>query len=242
MTISEADFERLSQLLDGELDTAARRQLEQRIALEPELASIWNELQSIHAELRQAYVGIEASGVPGNITALLNSRAQQGGATDNVVPFFRRKSFGPMALAASVVLAVAIALIPDNARFPASTPGLTLAAVLEALPSGNTWQALDDGSEVQAVLTFPSRDGDWCREFAMKLTAAGGTRRGVACRKEGQWRTEVIAQAPGPESTDVYRPAGAGDSSTVQHFIRNQAADIPLDGRQESTLIRNGWR
>lgn len=242
MTISEADFEQLSQLLDGELDALPRQQLEQRIALEPALASTWRELQAVNAELRAAYADNATAGVPRNITAMLDTAARQGSTNSNVVSFFRRQTFLPTALAASLMLAVAIAMMPDSDTSSSQASGLTLAAALESLPSGDTWKVLDDGSEIQAVLTFPGRNGDWCREFALKQSIGNETRRGVACRAEGHWRTEVIAQAPGPESTDVYRPAGAGDSDTVHRFIRNQAADIPLDGRQEALLIENNWR
>lgn len=241
MTISEADFERLSQLLDGELDAVSGHQLEQRIAREPELASAWQELQAINATLRQAYAGA-AAGIPQKITAMLDSAESQGPTKDNVVPFFRRQPLWPAALAASVVLAFAIALIPDDTGSPASTPGLTLAAALESLPSGDTWTSLEDGGQIQAVLTFPSLDGGWCREFALKQTSRKETQRGVACRTDGQWQTEVVAQAPEQESRDVYRPAGAGDSQAVHHFIRDQAADIPLSGPQEAALIDSGWR
>lgn len=241
MTINEADFERLSQLLDGELDAVSRQQLEQRIALEPELASTWQELKTINATLRQTYAGA-TTGIPQRITAMLDSAAGQGRAKDNVAPFFRRQPLWPAALAASVVLALAIALTPDDTGSSSATAGLTLAAALESLPSGSTWTTLEDGGQIQPVLTFPSRDGGWCREYALKQTSRTESRRGVACRKDGQWQTEVVAQAPEQESSDVYRPAGAGDSRAVHHFIRDQAADIPLSGPQESALIDSGWR
>ncbi len=240
MTITEADFERLSQLIDGELDAASQQQLEQRIALEPELASAWQELQTINATLRQAYAGA-TTGIPQRITSMLDSAVGQDRAKDNVVPFFRRQPLWPAALAASVVLALAVSLTPEHTGSP-SPPALSLAAVLESLPSGDTWTTLEDGAQIQAVLTFPSRDGSWCREFALKQMSRKDTRRGVACRTDGQWRTEVVAQAPEHESSDVYRPAGAGDSQAVHQFIRQQAADIPLSGSQEAALIDSGWR
>lgn len=250
MTISEMDLEQLSQLLDGELDTVARQQLEIRISLEPALAATWHDLQAMNAQLRQAFPENAACGVPRNIAVMLEPAIRSSStlrhpasrSARKVLPFLRRQSPWPTALAASVVLAVAVALFPDSSTSPASAPGLTLAAALESLPSGDSWQRLDDGSQVQAVLTFPRIEGGWCREFALQHTSDAETRRGVACRTEGQWRTEVIAQTAGPESRDVYRPAGAGDNETVHHFVRNQAADIPLNGAQEATLIAQGWR
>ncbi len=240
MAISEADFQRLSRLLDEELDAEARQRLEQRIALEPELADTWRQLQAMNTELRLAYAGGAAAAVPGEIRALLeDEKASRGGTPGNIVPLFRRRQLWPAALAASLVLAVSIALLPDGTP---RKPGMTLASALDSMPSGDDWHALDDGSKARAVLTFPNHEGGWCREFLLREADAKGTVRGVACRAGEDWRTEVIAQGAGPDSSDVYRPAGAGDSDAVHQFIRDQAADIPLDGPQEKRIIARNWR
>lgn len=240
MAISEADFQQLSRLLDEELDAEARQDVEQRIALEPELADTWRRLQAMNTELRLAYADSEAGAVPGEIRALLgNGKAARGGSAANVVPLFGRRQLWPAALAASLVLAVSIALLPDGAP---RQPGMTLASALDSMPSGESWHALGDGSQVRAVLTFPNHDGGWCREFLLREADAEGAVRGVACRAAEDWRTEVIAQGAGPDSSDVYRPAGAGDSDAVHQFIRDHAADIPLDGPQESRVIARNWR
>lgn len=242
MAISNADFEQLSQLLDGELDATARHDLERRIASQPELAETWHHLRTMNAELRRAYGNSEAAGVPDAVRTLLGNDKPANMAQNNVIPLFRRRNIWPVALAASLVLAVSLALFPDGKPGVSQRSGMTLATALETLPSGDDWTGLDDGRQMRAVLTFPDRDGGWCREFLLRHTRSEDTLRGVACRTAGDWHTEVMAPGAGPDSSDVYRPAGAGDSSAVQGFIRDRAADIPLDGKQEATLIERSWR
>ncbi|MEQ8515096.1 MAG: hypothetical protein RIC38_05775, partial [Chromatocurvus sp.] len=174
MAISEADFEQLSQLLDGELEAAERHHLEQRIALEPELAATWQRLQAINAGLQLAYAGNDSAGVPGAIRALLKNEKNARNAEDNVVPLFRRQTLWPAALAASLVLAVAVALSPNNGPTTSQQPGMTLATVLDSAPSDDTWHDLDDGRQLRAVLTFPNHDGGWCREFLLRDAGQAG--------------------------------------------------------------------
>lgn len=244
MAISESDFEQLSQLLDGELDAAARARMEQRIAREPELAGTWERLQTVNLRLQRAYAGREAAGVPSEIRALLKDR-EPGSGTDGgkVVPLFgQRRQLWPAALAASVVLAVAVALFPGGESTSPRQAGMTLAEALESSASGDDWRVLTDGSRMQAVLTFPRHGGGWCREYLLHEAGGDAPLRGVACRTAGDWQTEVLAQGSGPESRDVYRPAGAADSNAVHEFIRDHAADIPLDASKENALIIREWR
>ena len=238
MAISDADLERLSQLLDGELDAAGGQRMQRRLAEEPALAATWRDLQALDIELRQACAGHESTRVPDEIRALLTEAT----ARNNVVPLFTRRTLWPLALAASLVLAVAIALVPPGTPDTPRQSVATLASALEANASAESWYPLDGNRQMQAVLTFKSHNGDWCREFLLRTSDAANAQRGVACRQAEQWRTEVLAPGAAPHSPSAYRPAAAGDSDAVQQFVRDHAADIALDARQEKTLIENGWR
>ncbi|MFN2288714.1 MAG: hypothetical protein ABR578_10330 [Chromatocurvus sp.] len=238
MAISDADLERLSQLLDGELNTAEVQRMQRRLAEEPALAATWRDLQALDVELRQACAGHGSTRVPDDIRALLS----EGSVRDNVVPLFPRRALWPMALAASLVLAVAIALVPLGTSDVPRQSVATLASALEANASGDSWYPLDGGRQMQAVLTFKNHNGDWCREFLLRRSDNASAQRGVACRQEEQWRTEVLASGAAPGSPAAYRPAAAGDRDAVQQFMRDHAADIALDARQEEKLINNAWR
>lgn len=242
MAISESDFEQLSQLLDGELDTPGQQHLEQRLALEPELASAWRQLQTVHATLRQAYAGSNTATVPSSVRCMLDGEKHARDNADKVVPLFSARKLLPAALAASLVLAVSIALLPGNESQPQVGAGLTLAAALESLPSGDAWHVLEDGRRVQPVLTFPRNGEGWCREYLLRDDDSELAQRGVACRSAGDWHTEVLAQGTRAQSNHEYRPAGAGSHEAVEQFIRENAADIPLDTNQEELIIQRHWR
>jgi len=242
MAISESDFEQLSQLLDGELDKPGQQHLEQRLALEPELASAWRQLQTVHATLRQAYAGSKTSTVPSSVRCMLDGEKSARDSADKVVPLFSPRRLWPAALAASLVLAVSIALLPGNESQSQGGAGLTLAAALESLPSGDAWHMLEDGRRMQPVLTFPRNGEGWCREYLLRDENGTRTQRGVACRSAGDWHTEVLAQGTFPQSSHEYRPAGAGSHDAVEQFIRKNAADIPLDASQEEVIMQGHWR
>lgn len=212
--------------------------MERRIAEEPALAATWRDLQALNDELRRTYAGNGSAGVPDDIRALLTD----GTGRNNVVPLFTRRTLWPMALAASLMLAVSLALVPLGAPDTDRQTVMTLPAALESTASGDSWHPLEDGRQMQAVLTFKNHSGGWCREFLLRGNDTVDTLRGVACRAEGEWRTEVLASGTASGSADAYRPASAGDSSAVQRFMRDHAADVALNARQEKILIANGWR
>ena len=100
--------------------------------------------------------------------------------------------------------------------------------------------ALADGRALQPVLTFPDRDGNWCREFLLR--DGDQDWRGVACREAGRWETQVVARETFLAAEEAYRPAGAGDNDKVAGFITRNAADIALGASDEQALITSGWQ
>jgi len=64
----------------------------------------------------------------------------------------------------------------------------------------------------------------------------------VACRDGDTWATTVLANVELAAPAAEYRPAGAGDSDAIAAFIDENAADIPLDARQEAELIARRWQ
>jgi hypothetical protein len=235
--LSARDQEQLSRYLDGELSEAARAGLDDRLAREPELAAALARMRRIDDGIRRAYGAGEA--VPEHITTLLSA------APDNVVPLpLRRRTAWPAALAASLVAAVALLLL--QTQDPAREDGVfggdpLLTAALDTLPSrADGWNPLADGRRLRPVLTFPSRDGSWCREYLLR--EAESDWRGVACRSDGRWETQVLARATFLAADNAYRPAGADDSDAVAGFIMRNAADIALSADAEAALIEDDWR
>jgi hypothetical protein len=115
-----------------------------------------------------------------------------------------------------------------------------LSAALESTPSrGTGWETLSDGRQLRAVLSFRSSTGNWCREYL--LGDSEGNWHGVACRGNDGWTTEVLAATRVEDSSAQYRPAGAADSISVADYIDRNANGIPLDGREEATIMAQGW-
>jgi hypothetical protein len=248
--LNDRDFELLSQLVDGELDAHSRQTLERRLAAEPALASALAALHGLNSDLREALH--RHPGVPPRIEDLLRAGSATSFGGGKVLPFpgqpaaqepprgWRR---WPLAAAASVVLAAALAMQLLQPTDPASgLPGndQRVAAALDTQPSGEGWTDLGDGRALQPVLTFAHRNGHWCREFLLR----GGEHdwRAVACRTGQGWSTQAAGLESYLDGSDAYRPAGAVDSAPVAVFISQNAADIALDRDQENALIATGWR
>jgi hypothetical protein len=153
------------------------------------------------------------------------------------LPHRRLANWG-FALAASLVVAVAATQLVQQGSQPSADT--MLSAALDNISRGSGWETLADGRNVRSVLSFQSTSGAWCREYLMADGDAAW--HGVACRQDEGWATAVLASTELAESSTEYRPAGATDSVDIANFIDLNAADIPLDARQEAELIARDWQ
>ncbi|QIB64585.1 anti-sigma factor family protein [Kineobactrum salinum] len=241
--MSNQDFELLSAYLDGELDAAAVRALEQRLPREPLLASKLLQLRELQASLQLAF-GDSADGarVPVRIRELLQPQPER------ILPLphrHKRWSTGlrsSVAIAASLILALGLVLAPQwqQQRHPAADT--LLSAALETTPSRAAgWDQLADGRQLRGLLSFPSRDGSWCREYLLASDAR--TVHGVACRDGGHWEPRVtVEEAAMDNGESVYRTASANDSDPIADFIAAEASDVAAGAEKESGLIANHWQ
>lgn len=241
--MSNQDFELLSTYLDGELDAAAARALEQRLQHEPVLARKLQQLRELQASLQLAF-GDSADGtrVPVRIRELLQPQPVR------ILPLPHRNNRwstgarSSVAIAASLILALGLVLTPQwqQQRNPTADP--VLSAALESRASRAAgWDTLTDGRKLRALLSFPSRDGNWCREYL--LASGARTLRGVACRDGGSWEPQVtVEQTAMNDGEAAYRPASAADSDPIAEFIATKASDVAAGAEKESGLIANHWQ
>lgn len=253
-TVSEQDLNLLSQYLDGELAPALSRDLESRLHSEVRLQAGLVRMQELNQRLRDALA--ERDQIPEAVTSLLElatpeNDGEMSGAS--VLKFPGRAPDAPVAtasrspwmyaVAASFVGAIALSLVTDlgGKGGPSRLPGndTLVTAALDSVPSGDGWAALDDGREIQPVLSFPHEDGRWCREYLLRGGASNW--RAVACRGDGGWSTQAAGLESFLEGADAYRPAGASDSAPVASFISQHAGDIALGRSAEMALINSGW-
>lgn len=246
MAMNETDCELLSQYLDGELASPDAQALRRRLLAEPELRAALEHMRKVNDQVRTTFDTPGADRVPPAIAARLQS--ERAAPSGSAVPL-RGGSIAlapapwKLAIAASLVAAAGVLLVPEwrQAGEQAGMDANFLAQSLESTPSGGQgWETLEDGSRMRAILSFANRDGSWCREYL--LSSDGATYRGVACRKQGEWNTVVLAAVDLDGSGAEYRPASAGDSEDVAAYIEAHASDIPLSQGQERDLIANHWQ
>jgi len=228
------DDELLSRWLDGELDAGLSASLEHRLTLEPELADKLRAFEHNDSALRAMYRRSAQAPSPALSARILASDLPR-------VDTNPKTGWRNMAIAASMTLAVALGLVLQG-QGPADALAMDplLADALETIPSrAEGWDTLEDGRELRAVLTFPAADGAWCREF-MTATEEGHW-RGVACRHEGSWVTQVIGREVFLEQSQGYQAASAQDSNAIARFIDATATDVALSLAQEQSLLSTSW-
>lgn len=255
--ISDGDVELLSQYIDGELAPAEARLLESRLNAENALRLCLVRMQEMNQRLRDSLTA--RATIPSRLESLLldiddsASTEIDDQLSSAQVLAFPNRTAGPAetttsgssnwayAMAASLVAALGLALVFNTQSNLTSLPGndALVSAALDAQTSGDDWLRLEDGRDIQPVLSFAHEDGNWCREYLLRGGEADW--RAVACREDGRWQTQAASLESYLESTDAYRPAGVNDSAPVAIFISQHAADIALDLNQESALINKNW-
>lgn len=224
----------LSMYIDNELDAERTIALVTRLQRDASLRARLTSMEANDAALRRLVKG--KASVPEHLAPLVKA--------DNVTIMpSARNWIHPAGVALAAGFAVVVALVGSLNRadvFNPMTMDPQLASALEHSPSQATgWERLENGRDFRSVLTFPAADGRWCREFLLAQDESHW--RGVACRDNGKWESQVVGSEVFLEQETQYRPAGAGDSEQVARFIDETAADVALGPQQEAALISSGW-
>lgn len=240
--LTEQDYELLSQYLDGELPPVQAQELRERLLAEPSLRAVFARLEAVNDQVTGAFAVSGVDAVPAHIVQMVQNSKTHGNKG-----FYQSHVGWGLAVAATVVAVAGLLLSAGQHEqagdymAQAARRDALLSPVLEQSRSrGEGWISLADGTSIRPLLSFPSVEGGWCREFL--LTDASSESHGVACRSAGRWVTEVLAAEVSPGASDQYRPAGAPASDQVTAFIDSRSADIPLSQEREAELIARGWQ
>jgi hypothetical protein len=241
--LTEQDYELLSQYLDGELPSLQAQELRERLLAEPSLRSVFERIKTVNDRITGAFDVSGIDTVPAHVVQMIqNSKTHESKSVHQ-----RRVVGWGLAVAASVVAAAGLLLSLGQSDHSgaylssAARHDALLSPVLEQSRSRSEgWISLADGTSIRPLLSFPSVEGGWCREFL--LTDANSEWRGVACRSAGRWVTEVLAAGVSSGANDQYRPAGTATSEQVSAFIDRRSSDIPVSQEQEVELIARGWQ
>ena len=230
--------ELLSRFLDGDLNAGEQADLEEQLAnddaLRTRLESFKRQDELVRAVHRSKSTAV---------SPVLLAHLERDGQQVTSPPRWQGWTAG-IGLAASVVLAITVGLFglqvgPNNES--GFEMDASLAQALSQTPSrAEGWDALDDQRNFRAVLTFPAASGSWCREFM--VASDEDHWRGVACRHDGSWVTQVMAREVFLEASNGYRTASAADVDQISRFIDAEAADVALSASQEAAVIDANWR
>ncbi len=226
----------LSMWIDEELDSEQTSILKHRLKSESALRDRLNQLESVDSDARDVFRR-DPNRVPNHISGMLEKPEPQGAKL-----LIQRPNLIGFSIAASFIVVLFLGntffLRPDFNPMRMDTRLVT--ALENNLSRALGWDSIGGGRSFRAVLSFPAADGRWCREFLIAENESHW--RGVACRNDVSWVTEVFGSEVFLEQAQQYRTAGAGKNGKVASFIDNTATDVAITSKQESKLISNSWK
>jgi hypothetical protein len=93
---------------------------------------------------------------------------------------------------------------------------------------------------VKIGLSFVALDGSYCRSF---ITGNGGQElAGLACKAGGEWRIPMLVQNNRAPAQGPYRLAAAEMPTPVLESIDQRINGPALDGKGETEAIQKGWQ
>lgn len=231
MKPAEIEDTMLMAYADGELDAETAARVEAALEQDESLAERLGVFLSTRSALKEAF------DPPPPVSPQLEAavRAMATPAPQVVSLSARRAAWRPMALAASLALAVGLGAGWFIAGQPtAGGPELALAEgadrVLDTLASG---QSADlGGGRLTAIASFEDAQGTLCREISQE--AAGGSMLAVACRSGDAWELR-FALASG-SGGDAYRPASAPEA--LDAWLAATGAGAPLPPEAEAAALK----
>lgn len=239
--------ETVAAFLDGELDGEEAERMAHIIETDGEAQAVAERIREQNRLLREAFDAPMREEAPPAMRAVVE-------AASRVTPLASRRrrgpaktaSWAPMAMAASVALAVGLgagfSLAPRGAVTGApgvGGAGPALAAALESAPSG----VAQNG--VRPLASFPVTGGGVCREFETAASGEAPAAFGLACREPDGWRVlAAVAATAGnaPPPSDGFAPASGAAVDAIAPLLDALGAGVALDAAAEQAAIEAGWR
>lgn len=238
--------EMLMAFADGELDRPTAEAVQRAAEADPALMRRLADFERTRTLAKAAFGGVLEEEIPQRLLSVVRPRPAR------VFGFLRWEGgwLPPAAVVAASLAGFALAAILTPAPAPEAPPLLashdTIAEILETTPSGET--RLVAGSDAGPGGAFEATasylvPGGACRSFEMSLGADAETGwRGVACRREGTWRIDMLAADPGATSGgETYATASDAAVQSLDAFLDAAGAGGSLDDAEERRLVESGW-
>jgi hypothetical protein len=230
--------------VDGELDAESAARLEADSRADPALAARIAEQRELRARLRAQFDTVLDEPIPERFRAAL-AGPERGSAVTPIgaaVRGARAASWPRQWLAIAATLAVGVFAGVFASRGPSGSPfetdeeRLVAAGYLDAALSTQLAGAAPEGSAASIGLTFVAAGGEPCRTFALQAGPGG-----LACRRDGRWRVELLDNAASQPGSDEFRQASSALTPAIVGAIEARGAGEPLTQDEEQQRIRAGW-
>ncbi len=237
---------------DGELEPAARAELERAMASNMRLRERVALLQLQRDRVQAAYATVLDEPMPDRLSALLAAQAPaaptvfslDAARTARNPPRPAGRSGLSWAqwggMAASVVLGVLVGM--NVPRGTADEPPLAMqdgrlvagAAVAQVLDTQLASESMA-GSAVAVQLSFIDKEGNVCRTFSSAAMA------GLACRQGDAWAVQTVVVAE-RATAGTMRQAGSALPSALLDAVDARIEGAALDASAEKRARERGWR
>ena len=234
MTFSDED---LMAYADGELDDAKRKQIQDAINRDPEIARRVASHRAIKDSVRQSFEPVLQEPVPDRLITAARSAPRE--SKSNVVPLRGRGTPTRqrprwIALAASFILGALALQLATYLRKPDGDAQILASGALQHALSTQLASKQTD-SPVQIGISFLSRSGNYCRTFQLRELS------GLACNEEGSWKLQVMARTAGSASSE-YRPAASDMPPAIIQAVDDTLSGEPLDSKSEAEARAQKWQ
>jgi negative regulator of sigma E activity len=244
-------IERLSAYMDGALDAEDAQRLEAELAINPDLTRELSDLKASDDALKSAFAAPMNEPMPDRFMALLGDAEEEAApASAQVIDFAaardKREQANPQprwlnwqvgsAIAASLVVALfATNQLSGPSSGSQSAQQIAFNTALDKTPSGKAAR-LGEGRTLAPRLSFSTKDGRFCREFA------DGADLGIACRGTNGWTIEALEKgAAGAGSGEEGYATASGEGGRLDPAYARLGAGDPLDQAAEAALITRSW-
>jgi hypothetical protein len=241
MTFSDED---LMAFADGELDDIKRKQIEDAINRDPEIARRVASHRALQNAVQKSFEPVLEEPVPDRLLTAARSAAKSAPreSKSNVVPLRGRGAPTHqrprwIALAASFILgALALQLVTYLRNKPETDAQIIGSGALQRALS--TQLASDQTNRpVRIGITFLSKSGEYCRTFRLQELA------GLACNETGSWKLMVMARlANASAGNGGYRPAGSDTPPAIVQAVNDTVSGEPLDSKTEAEARAQKWQ
>ena len=253
MSISE---ETLMAYVDGELDPAARAQVEAAMRDDPQIEKHVAQQRELKAKIQQAYAADLTEAVPERLVAAAHGRglvsdlqvdrgqARAAIASRSLRLRWRQPQWRPIvSMAASLVIGIGVGFLAwrhSDSNMIQNAHGALVAG--GPLAQGLSSQLAGDRSPTSAVeigLSFLTKSGDYCRTFTIVGKAPSA---GLACRHAERWEVRALAQSGAvKDDGSEYRTASSSLPPAIATAVEEQISGEPLDRTGEIAARKAGW-